>query len=691
MSELVIGGLPPADATELVALRIGGLPSQEFSTALYEETEGNPFFIEEIVRHLSDSGVRPQTAGARDLQRFGLPDDIKEVISRRVRRLDSDAFELLRAAAVIGRDFEASLVEDVLSYDEERFLAALDEALAAGLVAESPADPRCYTFSHALIRETLYEGMSATRRARIHRRVGHALEETGAAENAGALAHHFARAAEQDDSEQAIRYALEAGAQAAAMLAHEQAADHYARALEVLGRFDPSAVSRRCELLLMLGEAQIRSGERPRAWTTFREAAALAAELGDGARLARAAIGASRRLIQPPGVVDEELIGLLERALEITSDEPSLARVQLLTRLCGTLYYSDRREYMRRLSAQATVMAAELGDPRAKALAAAARRRAYWGPGHLERRLSDSTQLLRAAREAHDLELTLQGHAWLVVDLLESGDRPAVEAQIEAFTAGAQELRQPLFLWNAAVWRAMRSLLAGHLEQADALAADALNAGVRPEGITAPQYYAVQQLAIRREQLRIQELEPALRELVNTNPHRPAWRAALATLLCETDRLDEAREELEVLAAADFIDVPPDGDWMITMTLLADLIADVGDPDRAARVYEMLLPYGGANVVIGLAAVCLGATARYLGRLAATMGAQDEAAGLFERAIERNTALKAPIHLAHTQVDYARVLGTGPRARSLIEAAQRTAEELDLPMLKRRVERLQGE
>jgi tetratricopeptide (TPR) repeat protein len=201
----------------------------------------------------------------------------------------------------------------------------------------------------------------------------------------------------------------------------------------------------------------------------------------------------------------------------------------------------------------------------------------------------------------------------------------------------------------------------------------------------------VQQLAIRREQLRIQELEPALRELVNTNPHRPAWRAALATLLCETDRLDEAREELEVLAAADFIDVPPDGDWMITMTLLADLIADVGDPDRAARVYEMLLPYGGANVVIGLAAVCLGATARYLGRLAATMGAQDEAAGLFERAIERNTALKAPIHLAHTQVDYARVLGTGPRARSLIEAAQRTAEELDLPMLKRRVERLQGE
>ena len=220
------------------------------------------------------------------------------------------------------------------------------------------------------------------------------------------------------------------------MLAHEEAADHYARALEVLARFNPEAVRSRCDVLLLLGEAQVRSGERPRAWKTFREAASLAAGLGDGVSLARAAIGASRRYIQPPGIVDEELIALLERALEMTPDEPSVMRVELLTRLCGALYYSDRREHMRRLSAQATVMAAELDDRRAEAMAAAARRRAYWGPGHLDRRLADSTEVLRAAREAGDMELTLQGHAWLVVDLLESGDRDAVDAQMEAFTAG---------------------------------------------------------------------------------------------------------------------------------------------------------------------------------------------------------------------------------------------------------------
>ena len=99
-------------------------------------------------------------------------------------------------------------------------------------------------------------------------------------------------------------------------------------------------------------------------------------------------------------------------------------RVPLLFCLCGALYFSERRDQMRRLSAEATVIAARArAIPAAAALAAAARRRAYWGPGHLERRLADSTQLLRSAREAGDQELTLQGHAWLVVDLLEAGDR----------------------------------------------------------------------------------------------------------------------------------------------------------------------------------------------------------------------------------------------------------------------------
>jgi DNA-binding SARP family transcriptional activator/tetratricopeptide (TPR) repeat protein len=690
LTQIDIAGLAQPETVELIRVRTGVTPSRVFSEALHEETEGNPLFIEEIVRHLVDAGVQPQQAGAHELQRFGLPEGVKEVIARRLARLGDKAIEWLRVAAVTGRDFDAATLESVLAFEEDEFLGALDDGLASGLVVESADRPGRYSFSHALIRETLYEGMSEARRMRIHRRVGDALEGAGAGRHLNELALHFTRAANPGDAERAIRYALQAGEQATAMLAHEEAADHYARALDVLERTEPDALPKRCELLLALGEAQVRSGERPLAWQALREAAAVAARLGDSTSLARAAIGASRSYVQPPGVVDEELIGMLEQALAMTTRERTVMRVRLLGRLCGALYYSPKRNRMIELSAEATAIAAELGDPEARALAAAARRRAFWGPAHVDQRLSDSTELLRCAREAGDVELTLQGHAWLMVDLLERGDPEAVEAQLEAFAEGAQRLRQPLYLWNAAVWRAMRALLDGRLERADALASEALAAGLQGEGVTALQYYEIQLLAIRREQDRIGELEPAARQLVAANPRLPAWRAALVTLLCEAGGYDEARHEFERLAADGFAGIPQDGDWMIAMTMLADSCTALGDAERAARLYQLLFPHRESNVVIGIGAACLGSAEQYLGRLATTMGERTTAVEHLRRALARNAALKAPVHVAHTQLDCARALGPGREARGLIEAAARTAQELGLPAVARRAANLQA-
>jgi DNA-binding SARP family transcriptional activator/tetratricopeptide (TPR) repeat protein len=687
MVQLDVGGLPENEAIELVRLRVGGTPSLAFVQALYRETEGNPFFIEEIVRHLTDAGVRSQDAGARDLERVGLPEDVRGMISRRLDRLAPASIEWLRVAAVIGRDFDSALLERVLGFDEDRFLAALEDALDAGLVAEAPGDPGRYSFAHALIRETVYEGMSSARRARVHRRVGVALEESNPElpeSQIGALALHFTRAADPEDAERAIRYGLQAGEQATAMLANEEAAAHYARALEVLDRSDPEALRRRCDLLLELGEAQVRSGERPLASATFREAAALAAELGDKGSLARAAIGASRRYVQPPGVVDEELIALLEQGAEMTTDQRTVTRVRLLARLCGALYFSDQRDRMATLSAEATAIAAELDDPQATALAAAARRRAYWGPGALERRLADSTLLLRAAREAADIELTLQGHAWLVVDLLERGDRTGVEVQIDAFTAGAEQLRQPLYLWNAAVWEAMKALLDGRLEEVEPLAAAAVSSGIRSEGVTAPQYYAVQVLYLRREQARMGELEDPVREALSTNPDRAAWRAGLALLLNETGRTEEARAEFDVLARDGFGWIPRDGDWMVVTALAADLAHAFDDVARAAILYEMLQPHADTNVVIGLGAVCLGATSRYLGRLALTLGRPEEAVAHLRHAVASNASLQATIELAHSRVDLAWALGPGGEAVALLEQAEAVAAERRLPAVARR-------
>jgi tetratricopeptide (TPR) repeat protein len=178
--------------------------------------------------------------------------------------------------------------------------------------------------------------------------------------------------------------------------------------------------------------------------------------------------------------------------------------------------------------------------------------------------------------------------------------------------------------------------------------------------------------------------------MVAENPERPAWRAALANLLCEEGRLSEAQEEFERLAAHDFEDIPKDLDWMIAMTLLSDVCADLGDAERAAKMYAKLEPYASVNVVIGLAAVCLGSASSFLGKLAATMGRTGLAAEHFERALAANAALQAPICLARTQVDYARALGDDPRADELLAAAADNAARFGAGSVERKVAALRA-
>ena len=681
---LDLGGLPPEDAARLVRARAGGTPSAALQAALYEETDGNPFFIEELVRHLRDTGLSPAEAAVSDLRRAGPPDDVRDLVGRRLERLSADAREWLAGAAVLGRGFEAAVLEALLGFDEDRFLDALEEALAARLVLEVPGTPGEYQFAHALIREALYGSMSSARRARIHHRAGRALEAREESASMAALAHHFTNAGGAGDAERAITYALAAGTEATAVLAHEEAADHLARALQALDRSGSPDPGRRAGVLLELAEARLRAGERLEAWPVFLQAAELAASLGDREALIRAALGASRRFIQPPGLVEPELIALLDQAVAATEGERSLTRVRLLAQLCAALYFSPRRDEMRRLGAEATAIAAELIDAEAAALAASARRRAWWGPGRLDRRLADSTMLLRSATAAGALELTLQGHAWLLVDLLEAGDRTAVEAQIDAFALAAESLRQPLYSWNLAVWRAMLALLDGRLAEAERLADDALAVGIRPEQLTATQYHLTQLYAIWREQLRGEELLTRLRAMPDGRSDRATWRLGVGLLDCDLGRTEPAAATLAALVGPGGIDVALDGDWLAVVSLLAEIAAELGDAARAGVIYEALRPLAGSVLVIGVGTVCGGATARHLGRLALTLGQRERAVEHLQRAVEVNAALRAPVALAHAQVDLARALGAGPRGVELLAAAARTAEQLGLGLVARR-------
>jgi tetratricopeptide (TPR) repeat protein len=298
--------------------------------------------------------------------------------------------------------------------------------------------------------------------------------------------------------------------------------------------------------------------------------------------------------------------------------------------------------------------------------------------------------MLTCALRAESPELQLHAHAWLVVDLLERGDRAAVDAQIEAFTAGARQLRQPLYVWQATVWRAMVALLTGRLAEAEDLAREALAGGAPAEEVAAAQYYAIQLLATRREQARMGELEGAVRQMVASNPTRPAWRAALVVTLSESDQEDRARPELEAISTHGFTDVPYDGDWLATMTLLCDACVALNDVSRLAPLYDALLPYADVNVVAGIGATCLGSAARYLGKLAAARGRLSEAEAHFARALEANLALRSPVLVAHTQLDWAAALGPGSQAEQMIGEAETSAGALGLAAVARRAARLRA-
>jgi tetratricopeptide (TPR) repeat protein/predicted Ser/Thr protein kinase len=224
-------------------------------------TEGNPLFISEVLRHLTEtgkldelqSGTKPR-AGS-----FGLPEGIREVIGKRVSRLSDDCRRVLAFASVIGRDFALPVLQSVVEISEDRLLDILDEAQAAQLIHEAPGNVEGYTFTHALMRETLYSELSAARRVRLHRRVADVLEKRMHAghEPLADLAYHYGQAASAGDVEKAVTYAVRAGEVASARFAAEEAARFYGMALNALAFLpDDAAVrERRLGLHIKSGKA----------------------------------------------------------------------------------------------------------------------------------------------------------------------------------------------------------------------------------------------------------------------------------------------------------------------------------------------------------------------------------------------------------------------------------------------------
>ncbi len=666
-NSLTLTSLAVDEVAALIAGITGTPTAPPVADAIFRETEGNPFFVEEIIRHLHGQGHDPREARSSPTD-WSVPEGVRHVLGQRLSRLSQDANRMLQAGAVLGDGFSAAVVAAASGLAPAPLMDALDEALGAGLLREVGNG---YHFAHALIRHTLDDTLNVARRQWLHLRAAVALEGGSDREvegRLGQIAVHYQRAGPTADPDTVRHYAIRAGEQAAAVFAWEEAARHWQAACDLL---DPTDDAQRCERLLLLGEVQHRAGDGDAARRSFHAAIDLARRLRDPRQLARAALG-----IEPwgPGPrADPAMVALLEEVLEALGEDNTAPRAMLLARLAVELRWDDAPDRRAALGRQAVAVARRVGDPTTLALTLFRVHTSLWSPDNVDERLAIATEIVRLGEETGDINLSVRGHHARIWDLFQE-DVAAADRDVEALAQLAAALRQPDYLWIVAVVAAMRALLAGRLTEADHLVQQAFAVGERGQPAHAPTYFALQMLALRGEQGRLAEREEMITAFAERTG-RPAWRAVLAEFFAELGRTAEARREVERLAPRRFAGMPRDYNWLAGMTSLARACAFLGDAGQAGILYDLLLPHAARTVMWAAAATCRGVVARHLGLLATTMGRWERATAHFEDARARHERLGARPLLAHTLREHASMLllrrgqGDPARAGALLDQA----------------------
>lgn len=635
-----------------------------------ERTEGHPLFIAEMTRLLVQEGALDEHVRASGAPQR-IPEGIKEVIGRRLNRLADATNEVLSCAAAIGRHFDAALLARVLrDVDEDACARALEEALQARVIEALP-EPGRYRFGHALIRETLYEEIAPPRRSRLHLRIAQAIEAMApdAPGVAATLAFHHAAALPGGDPQRAVAYARRAADEAAALLAHEEAARYCALALDGMDAGGGFAPGERCAVLTAQGEAHTRAGDYLLAQQVFERAARLARQEELPQELARAALG-MEVATWCPGMPGVAAAAWLREALDLAPADDLAGVARLLSALARALIYSGEEAQAMDVHEEALRTARRCGDPRIMAMTLVATLSARWQHERRGERIAAAEEARRLAAQSGDRAIEADASAWAMFDHFETGDMTGWTAAIAAYERLAEELREPFLLYVTASSRTMHALMEGRFAEAEQLAQQTLAIGARMPGLDAAGVYGVQMFTLRRDQGRLAELGAAVKHIAEDAAGAPLWRPGLALVYAELGHREEARREFERVAAGGFDALPRDGVRTASLAYLAQVCATLGDTERARALYALLLPSAGCNLLAGTTTACVGAADMLLGMLAATQQHWDVAEAHFRAALAFNARQGARPALAHTRRQFAAMLLARNVPADRAEAAQ---------------------
>lgn len=601
VQRLVLGRLSPTEVAQFVDATPGVHAAELLSETLLTRAEGNPLFVGEMLRLVQSQHCEP---GAESAMLTAVPPTLRDVIGRRLSRLSEECRRVLTVAAVIGREVDLITLRAVFPDEADQTIDALEEAEAARIIVEVAASAPTvrYQFTHALVRDTLYEALRASHRARLHLRVGMALERMPAHSTHSAdarlaeLAHHFVQAAPVARPDEVLQHVYRAAERAVHRLAFEEGARLYLLALQVLDTGPMDNQEARCDLLLRLGAVQLWLTDDPASRSSYLAVADLARALGPtigqqraAHLLAQAALGYSGMARLEVRSLDERGIGLLQEALAAIGNDDNADRARLLARLGTARSWTDASNATGTESLQAVEVARRVGDAHALADALVSRYYSMAIGENLDEAMVLCGEVAALADQIGNPFLMTDSKRRRIRYLLEVGELAAADATLAEYDRMMRDLGYPYAEWRMAVANMSRALLVGELDAANQAAHEAARLGPTQPRQGTPWFVSGELHLLRVEQGDLTDALRLLDELRREYPRAHGVRSARAWVLSETGDLEEARRELTALAAHDFADLRHGGAWNYSITFLAQLCANLADGPRAALLYDILL------------------------------------------------------------------------------------------------------
>jgi class 3 adenylate cyclase/tetratricopeptide (TPR) repeat protein len=469
VEEFLLGRLDEAGVTALIEARAGKRPPTELVSLVYAETEGNPFFVEEVFRHLLDAGKLFDDAGeflsGIEVADTEVPRGVGLVIGHRLDRVSDTCRGALTPAAVLGRTFRFDLVALLRNDDEDELLDAMEEAEKAALIEDASEGREArYRFVHEQIRQTLLSTLSTPRRQRLHLRAAAALEKlygSEVEERAVEVAHHLHMAGTAAEPKRAARYLELAGRRTMAALAFEDALRHFDAARTVLPRDEREDQGRLLGLRALALRGATRIEESLEAFASALDVVPEGAErenvLYERARLLLDLFRGREALA--------DLDALLAHALDSGDEKRELQALLGLARASYILSLDNPGEYAQRARdayEKAYERAKELGDKRAmaQALIPTTWFTDYWFD-YRDQAIANLREAAEFARELGDEDLLIESRAALLRTMAPA--EQAVEG--EAVREALEDRRDPLRLKEHYFWLMWQYWVRAELER----------------------------------------------------------------------------------------------------------------------------------------------------------------------------------------------------------------------------------